>query len=90
MNKQQLIAQIKAKRSFLCVGLDTDIDKIPVKLPYPYDEGSRVFQFNQAIIKATAPYAVAYKLNFAFYESRGVVGYQDLEKNNSLYSSALP
>ena len=71
MNKQQLIDQIRQKRSFLCVGLDTDIKKIP---PHLTETESPIFAFNKAIIDATAPYCVAYKPNLAFYESLGVNG----------------
>lgn len=77
MNKQQLIQQIKEKQTFLCVGLDTDIKKIPSHL---LSESDPVFAFNQAIIDATAPYCVAYKPNLAFYESMGVKGWIAFEK----------
>ncbi len=71
MNRQQLVAQIVEKRSFLCVGLDTDIKKIPQHL---LNEEDPIFAFNKAIIDATAPYCVAYKPNLAFYESLGIKG----------------
>ena len=71
MDKQQLIEQIREKKSFLCVGLDTDIKKIPKHL---VDAEDPIFAFNKAIIDATAPYCVAYKPNLAFYESRGISG----------------
>ena len=71
MNKQQLFENIKRKQSFLCVGLDTDIKKIPRHL---LTEEDPVFAFNKAIIDATAPYCIAYKPNLAFYESMGVKG----------------
>ena len=77
MNYDELFEQIKRKRSFLCVGLDSDIAKIPAHLLGAEDPG---FEFNKAIIEATAPYAVAYKPNIAFYESRGVEGWKTLEK----------
>ena len=77
MNKQELIKQIKQKRSFLCVGLDSDIKKIPACLLGSEDP---VFEFNKAIIDATAPYTVAYKPNLAFYEATGVKGWISLEK----------
>jgi len=78
MNTQQLFENIKKKGSFLCVGLDTDIEKIPSFL---LDESTDpVFEFNKAIIDATAQYAVAYKPNLAFYESNGVKGWESLEK----------
>ena len=73
MNKQQLFEQIKIKKSFLCVGLDTDIQKIPEFLKAKGNDA--VFSFNQAIIDATADYCVAYKPNLAFYES-GLEGWQ--------------
>lgn len=66
MNYQQLVKNIKSKRSFLCVGLDTDKQKIPAHLA---TEDDAIFKFNKAIIDATAPYCVAYKPNLAFYES---------------------
>ena len=77
MNKQQLFENIKKKQSFLCVGLDTDIKKIPQHL---LQEEDPVFAFNKAIIDATADYCVAYKPNMAFYESLGVPGLIAFEK----------
>ena len=77
MNKQQLVNQIKEKRSFLCVGLDSDIKKLPACVMQSEDP---VFEFNKAIIDATAPYTVAYKPNLAFYEATGVKGWISLEK----------
>ena len=77
MNKQELIENIKRKQSFLCVGLDTDIKKIPDHL---LDSHEPVFAFNKAIIDATADLCVAYKPNLAFYECLGVKGWQALEK----------
>lgn len=77
MNRQQLVENIKRKQSFLCVGLDTDIKKIPVHL---LDDPDPVFSFNKAIIDATAPYCVAYKPNMAFYESLCVKGIAAFEK----------
>lgn len=77
MNKQELIDQIKEKRSFLCVGLDTDITKIPEHL---LEEEDPIFTFNKAIIEATEDLCVAYKPNIAFYESYGVRGWQSLQK----------
>ncbi len=78
MNKQQLIENIRRKQTFLCVGLDTDIQKIPQHLMA--EEEAPVFAFNRAIIDATAPYCIAYKPNLAFYECLGVKGWQALEK----------
>ena len=77
MNKQQLFENIKKKQSFLCVGLDTDIKKIPQHL---LSEEDPIFAFNKAIIDATADYCVAYKPNLAFYESLGVKGMLSFEK----------
>jgi orotidine-5'-phosphate decarboxylase len=76
MTIDQLFEQIKAKQSFLCVGLDTDIHKIPKKLlAYEYP----VFEFNKRIIDATADYTIAYKPNLAFYETLGAAGWISLE-----------
>ena len=77
MNKQQLIANIRRKQSFLCVGLDTDVKKIP---DFLLDGHDPIFRFNKAIIDATADLCVAYKPNLAFYECLGVKGWQALEK----------
>ena len=77
MNKHQLFEQIKKKQSFLCVGLDTDINKIPQELLAMDDP---IFEFNKQIINKTAPYAVAYKPNTAFYEVYGAKGWQSLER----------
>ena len=77
MNKEQLVDQIRQKRSFLCVGLDTDIKKIPRHLT---ESDSPIFAFNKAIIDATAPYCVAYKPNLAFYECLGVEGMKAFER----------
>jgi len=75
ISRQQLIDQIKQKKSFLCVGLDTDIEKIPSFLK---DYPDPVFEFNKRIIDATRDLCVSYKPNAAFYESRGVKGLQSL------------
>lgn len=77
MNRQQLFENIKRKKSFLCVGLDTDIKKIPEHLLSAEDP---IFEFNKAIIDATAPYCIAYKPNLAFYECFGVKGWIAFEK----------
>lgn len=77
MTRQELTAEIKTKRSFLCVGLDTDMDKIPAHL---LDTEDPVFEFNKAIIDATKDYCVAYKPNIAFYECLGVKGWESLKK----------
>ena len=77
MNRQQLINEIFTKKTFLCVGLDTDIKKIPAHLK---NEDDPIFAFNKAIIDATAPYCVAYKPNLAFYECYGLKGMLAFEK----------
>lgn len=77
MNRQQLINEIFTKKTFLCVGLDTDINKIPAHLK---NEDDPIFAFNKAIIDATAPYCVAYKPNLAFYECNGLKGMLAFEK----------
>ena len=77
MNRQQLINEIFSKKTFLCVGLDTDINKIPEHLKKEEDP---IFAFNKAIIDATAPYCVAYKPNLAFYECYGLKGMVAFEK----------
>lgn len=77
MNRQQLIEQIKTKKSFLCVGLDTDLKKVPQHI---LNEEDPIFAFNKAIIDATAPYCVSYKPNLAFYEAFGVKGLISFEK----------
>lgn len=87
MTKQELQEQIKAKKSMLCVGLDTDIDKIPSHLK---DAEDPVFEFNKAIIEATHKYTVAYKPNTAFYEAYGVKGWQSLEKTIDYLNENYP
>ena len=77
MTRQELILQIKSKRSFLCVGLDSDINKIPKHL---LDLEDPIFEFNKQIINATQDLCVAYKPNIAFYESMGVSGWNSLKK----------
>ena len=73
MTTEKLVDQIKKKKSFLCVGLDIDLDKIP---PHLKDEEDPIFSFAKAIIDATHKFAVAYKPNLAFFESYGVEGWQ--------------
>lgn len=87
MNRQQIIEQIRKKGTFLCVGLDTDIKKIPEHL---LTEEDPMFAFNKAIIDATAPYCVAYKPNTAFYESRGTEGWQTLERTVNYLRTNYP
>lgn len=77
MNRQELISQIKQKKSFLCIGLDPDIEKIPSHL---LELDDPIFEFNKQIIDATNHLCVAYKPNVAFYESLGSSGWQSLEK----------
>jgi orotidine-5'-phosphate decarboxylase len=77
MNKEELINQIKEKKSFLCIGLDTDIEKIPKHL---LKEEDPIFEFNKQIIDATKNLCVAYKPNIAFYESLGAKGWESLQK----------
>ena len=77
MTRKELVTNIQRKKSFLCVGLDTDIKKIPEHL---LKEDDPVFAFNKAIIDATAPYCIAYKPNLAFYEAMGVKGWIAFEK----------
>src|SRR5690606_21928391 len=81
MNRLELFQQIQAKESFLCVGLDTDIKKIPSHL---LKEKDPVFEFNKQIIEATIDYAVAYKPNIAFYEAQGPKGWESLAKTMEL------
>lgn len=77
MNRQQLIQQIKNKGTFLCVGLDTDITKLPIHLrAHP----NAVFEFNRAIIDATRSYCVSYKINTAFYEAQGLKGWKTMQE----------
>lgn len=77
MNKSDLFAEIKRKKSYLCIGLDSDINKIPKHLLATEDP---VFEFNKSIIEATHDLCVAYKPNLAFYESNGSKGWRSLEK----------
>jgi orotidine-5'-phosphate decarboxylase len=77
MKRRELISLIEKKKSFLCVGLDSDINKIPSHL---LSEEDPVFEFNKQIIDATLPYTVAYKPNLAFYESNGIKGLISLKK----------
>lgn len=83
----QLFEQIKKKKSFLCVGLDSDIAKIPQHL---LTAGDPVFEFNKAIIDATVEVAIAYKPNIAFYESRGLAGWKSLENTVKYIKTNYP
>jgi orotidine-5'-phosphate decarboxylase len=87
MNRQELIDQIRKKRSFLCVGLDPDIQKIPKHLLATEDP---IFEFNKQIIDATQEYCVAFKPNTAFYESQGTSGWRSLEKTASYLREHYP
>lgn len=84
MNRQELIDQIRSKRSFLCVGLDPDLEKMPKSL------NGDLFAFNKSIIDATAPFAVAFKPNLAFYEVQGVKGLQAFEDTVSYIRKNYP
>ena len=87
MTRKELIEQIKQKQSFLCVGLDTDLKKIPQHLLTDEDP---IFAFNRAIIDATAPYCVSYKPNLAFYEAFGVKGLMAFEKTIKYLKQRYP
>ena len=87
MTTEQLIAQIREKQSFLCVGLDTDLEKIPEFLRKTKDP---IFAFNKAIIDATHSYCVAYKPNTAFYEAYGSEGWTSLERTISYLKENYP
>lgn len=87
MKRAELIHQIKSKKSFLCVGLDVDLDKIPKHL---LKEEDPIFSFNKSIIDATAEFCVAYKPNTAFYESYGLKGWEALEKTISYLNQKYP
>lgn len=81
MTRKELIDLINRKKSFLCVGLDTDVEKLPITLKNSKDA---VYEFNKAIIEATLPYAVSYKLNIAFYEAMGSEGWDILKRTCDL------
>jgi len=87
MNARQLFNQIREKQSYLCIGLDTDYEKIPKIL---LDNEYPVFEFNKRIIKATADLAVAYKPNLAFYESLGAAGQMSLEMTVNYLRTHFP
>ncbi|MCH5319143.1 MAG: orotidine-5'-phosphate decarboxylase [Paramuribaculum sp.] len=87
MTRKELVDNIFRKRSFLCVGLDPDIDKIPRHLLTQEDP---IYEFNRQIIDATAPYAVAYKPNLAFYESMGGEGWISFEKTVAYIRDRYP
>ena len=87
MKKEDLLNQIKSKKSFLCIGLDTDIKKIPKFL---LDSDDPIFNFNKKIIDATNKYCIAYKPNIAFYESQGLKGWEALEKTIDYINANYP
>ncbi|TRX42116.1 orotidine-5'-phosphate decarboxylase [Flavobacterium restrictum] len=87
MTTEQLISQIKIKKSFLCVGLDVDLDKIPTHLLELEDP---IFEFNKAIIDATHDLAVAYKPNIAFFEAYGIKGWLSLKKTINYINENYP
>ena len=87
MNREELVKKIFKKKSFLCIGLDTDIQKIPECVKSEVDP---IFSFNKAIIDATAPYCVAYKPNLAFYECYGLQGMAVFEKTISYIKKSYP
>jgi orotidine-5'-phosphate decarboxylase len=87
MTKQELFEQIKEKQSFLCVGLDTDLNKIPKHL---LDSDDPIYEFNKSIINATAKYCVAYKPNLAFYEAAGLDGWLSFEKTVAYIKQRYP
>lgn len=87
MTKEQLIEQIRSKKSFLCIGLDVDMGKVPVHL---LQEEDPMFAFNKAIIDATHQYCVAYKPNTAFYETNGVRGWESLQKTIDYLNENYP
>jgi orotidine-5'-phosphate decarboxylase len=87
MKKEDLLNQIKSKKSFLCIGLDTDIKKIPKFL---LDSDDPIFNFNKKIIDATNKYCIAYKPNIAFYESQGLKGWKALEQTIDYINTNYP
>ena len=87
MKTENLINQIKQKKSFLCVGLDVDLDKIPKHL---YKHEDPIFEFSKSIIDSTSPFAIAYKPNIAFFESYGIKGWNSLEKVINYINSNYP
>ena len=91
MNKQQIIDNIARKGSFLCVGLDTDLKKMPQHIiANSATTAEAIFAFNKAIIDATAPYCVAYKPNLAFYECFGIEGWQAFEQTVNYIKTKHP
>lgn len=87
MKLANLVNQIRKKQSFLCIGLDTDLEKIP---PHLLKEEDPIFSFNKAIIDATHEFCVAYKPNIAFYEAYGIEGWKSLEKTITYLNTNYP
>jgi len=87
MEVLEIVNQIKSKRSFLCVGLDVDLDKIPKFL---LDRDNPIFEFNKSIIDSTHMHCIAYKLNIAFYEAYGIKGWKALEKTINYINNNYP
>ena len=87
MEVLEIVNQIKSKRSFLCVGLDVDLDKIPKFL---LDKDNPIFEFNKSIIDSTHMHCIAYKLNIAFYEAYGIKGWKALEKTINYINNNYP
>ena len=87
MEVLEIVNQIKSKRSFLCVGLDVDLDKIPKFL---LDRDNPIFEFNKSIIDSTNMHCIAYKLNIAFYEAYGIKGWKALEKTINYINNNYP
>jgi len=87
MTTSQLVEQIKKKKSFLCIGLDVDLDKIP---KYLLEFEDPIFEFNKQIIDATHHLVVAYKPNIAFYEAYGIKGWQSLHKTIDYLNQTHP
>ncbi|MCQ2146864.1 MAG: orotidine-5'-phosphate decarboxylase [Bacteroidales bacterium] len=92
MTREELYQQMRLKKTTLCVGLDTDYDKIPecIKSQYGDDKAAAVLAFNKAIVDATAPYCIAYKPNLAFYECYGSAGIKCLEETAAYIRSKYP
>src|ERR1700757_4088384 len=87
MTRQQLISHIRAKKSFLCIGLDPDLTKVPKHL---LSEADPIFSFNKEIIDATHEYCISFKPNSAFYEAHGVKGFQSLVKTIDYIKTNYP
>ena len=87
MTTEEIVIQIKKKKSFLCIGLDVDLNKIP---PFLLEKEDPIFEFNKAIIDATNHLCVAYKPNIAFYEAYGIKGWKSLEKTIDYLNNNYP